>query len=78
MATKYPNLAAEIARCGFSYDDVYATAAKATGKTSDTASNWIGGRSGELPVTAAFAIRDSFFPKMTVDYLFGPMPIHSD
>ena len=75
MAAKYPNLAAEIARCGYSYDDVYNVAAKSAGKTVDTVSNWLGGRKGELPVTVAIDIRNALFPDMQIDYLFNPRPI---
>lgn len=70
MAYKYPNFAAEMARSGTDYEDVYATTAKVMGKSTDTISNWITGRAGELPVTAAFEIKDRYFPKLTVDYLF--------
>lgn len=75
MAIKYPNLAAEIARTGISYGDVYATAADSVGKTVDTVSNWVSGRAGELPVVAAFAIRDKHFPQLSIDYLFSTRPL---
>ena len=75
MATKYPNLAAEIVRHGFSNEEIYTATAEAVKKTPDTVSNWIGGRAGELPITAAFVIRNKFFPNMTVDYLFDTQPI---
>ena len=71
MAIKYPNLAAEIARENVSYESVYSVISDVTGKKSDTVSKWMNNRAGELPVTAAFAVRDAFFPSMTVDYLFG-------
>ncbi len=75
MAVKYPNLAAEIVRHGFSNEEIYSATAKAVKKTPDTVSNWIGGRAGELPIAAAFVIRDEFFPTMSVDYLFDTQPI---
>ena len=68
---KYPNFAAEMARAGASYDEVYTTTAEAVGKSSDTVQNWITGRNGELTVKAAFFIRDTFFPNMRVGYLFS-------
>lgn len=71
MAIRYPNLAAEIARNGYSYDDIYTTAADSTGKTKDTVSNWINGRAGELPITAAIAIRNEHFPTSDIEYLFA-------
>lgn len=71
MAFKYPNLAAEIARENISYEDVYKTAGKAVGRNEETVSKWMRGKAGELPVTAAFAVRDKYFPALTVDYLFG-------
>lgn len=74
MAQKYPNLAAEIARKGISYGDVYGVVAESVGKTTDTASNWVSGRAGEMPVTAAFAVRDAFFPALSIDYLFSTEP----
>lgn len=75
MAFRYPNLAAEIARNDLSYEEVYSVAAKSVGKTVDTVSNWMSGRAGELPVTAAFAVRDAYFPDTSVDYLFNAKPI---
>lgn len=75
MATKYPNLAAEIVRHGFSSEEIYKVTAKEVKKSPDTVSNWVGGRAGELPIAAAFVIRDKFFPSMTVDYLFDTQPI---
>ncbi len=74
MASKYPNFAAEMARSDLSYDDVYATAADSTGKTKDTVSNWINGRAGELPITAAIAIRNEYFPTLAIEYLFSSTP----
>ena len=70
MATKYPNLAAEMARNGIKVEDVYRVTADAVGKSPETVSKWINGKAGELSVKAAFAIKNQFFPKMTVDYLF--------
>lgn len=74
MAIKYPNLAAEIARENVTYENVYKTISDATGKTVDTASNWLGGRAGDLPVSAAIAVRNQFFPDLTIEYLFAKKP----
>lgn len=75
MAYKYPNLAAEMARTNTDYGVVYAGIAAEFSKTSDTVSNWITGKAGELPTKAAFAIRDMYFPTLSVDYLFSETPI---
>ena len=74
MANRYPNFAAEMARHDLNYDDIYAIAADSTGKTKHTVSNWIHGRAGELPITAAIAIRNEFFPSMEIEYLFSSDP----
>lgn len=71
MAFKYPNLAAEIARENISIEDVYKTAGSAVGRNEETVSKWMRGKAGELPVRAAFAVRDEYFPNLTVDYLFS-------
>lgn len=75
MAYKYPNLAAEMARKSIDYSDVYASMSEKFSKSSDTISNWITGRAGELPTCVAFAIKDDYFPEFTVDYLFYEEPI---
>lgn len=75
MAYKYPNLAAEMSRNGFDYGSMYSEVAEKFGKSSETISNWITGRAGELPTKVAFAIKDEYFPEMTVDYLFNEQPI---
>ncbi len=71
MAIKYPNFAAEMARSGINYDDVYKSTAQAVGKSSETVQNWLIGRAGELTVRAAFHIRDTYFPGLRVGYLFN-------
>jgi len=75
MAYKYPNLAAEMARKSMDYTVVYDAMAAKFNKSSDTISNWITGRAGELPTSVAFAIKDDYFPEFTVDYLFYEEPI---
>jgi len=75
MAYKYPNFAAEMARKSMDYKEVYDSMAEKFNKSSDTISNWITGRAGELPTNVAFAIKDDYFPEFTVDYLFYEEPI---
>lgn len=75
MAYKYPNFAAEMARTHTDYAGVYKCIAGQMGKSTDTVSNWINGRGGEMPVKAAFAIKDEFFPDFTIDYLFNEKPL---
>lgn len=73
-STKYPNFAAEMARYKLDYGTLYEEVAKQFGKSSDTVSNWMTGRAGELPTKVAFAVRDKYFPDMSVDYLFASEP----
>lgn len=75
MAYKYPNLAAEMSRHGYDYGAMYDTMAEKFKKSSDTMSNWITGRAGELPTKVAFAIKDEYFPELSVDYLFNEKPM---
>ena len=75
MAYKYPNLAAEMSRSGLDYSVLYKNMAERFGKSTDTLSNWITGRAGELPTSIAFAIRNEYFPNFSVDYLFCDEPI---
>ena len=74
MACKYPNFAAEMARTQTDYESVYKYAATIIGKSTDTVQNWIIGRGGEMSVKAAFAIKDEFFPNLSIDYLFSELP----
>ncbi len=74
-STKYPNFAAEMARSKIDYGKLYEEVGKQFGKSSDTVSNWMTGRAGELPTKVAFAVRDKYFPKLSVDYLFADEPI---
>lgn len=73
---KYPNLAAEMSRSNINYSTMYKELADEFGKSSDTISNWITGRAGELPTNVAFAIKNQYFPMFTVDYLFSEQPIY--
>ena len=75
MAYKYPNLAAEMTRSNLDYGKVYSEIGEQFGKSTDTISNWMTGRAGEMPTKVAFAIKDRYFPSFTVDYLFSEQPI---
>lgn len=75
MAYKYPNLAAEMSRNGLDYGDLYESMASQFKRSTDTMSNWLTGRAGDLPTSIAFAIRDQYFPNCTIDYLFSETPI---
>ena len=78
MAYKYPNLAAEMSRNGFDYGELYENMASQFKRSTDSISNWITGRAGELPTNIAFAIRDQYFPNCSIDYLFSEEPIVSE
>ena len=73
-STRYPNLAAEMARNGIDYGSLYDGVSGQIGKSRDTVANWVTGRAGELPTKVAFIIRDEYFPNLTVDYLFSNEP----
>ena len=78
MAYKYPNLAAEMSRNGYDYGELYRDMAGQFNRSTDSLSNWITGRAGDLPTSVAFAIRDQYFPNCSIDYLFSETPIVSD
>ena len=78
MAYKYPNLAAEMSRNGYDYGELYRDMAGQFNRSTDSLSNWITGRAGDLPTSVAFAIRDQYFPNCFIDYLFSETPIVSD
>lgn len=68
MATNYPNLSAEMARNGVSVDDL----AAALKRDRNTVYGKLKRRRGtDFRTSEAFAIRDRFFPGLTVDYLFA-------
>ena len=75
MAYKYPNLAAEMSRNSLDYGELYENMASQFKRSTDTMSNWLTGRAGDLPTSIAFAIRDQYFPNCTIDYLFSETPI---
>lgn len=77
MAYKYPNFAAEMARTQTDYSLVYSEIARDFDKSPDTISNWITGKAGNLPTTVAFAIRNKYFPTLSIDYLFSETPIYA-
>ena len=76
MAYRYPNLAAEISRRDLDYKTIYDEIALEHSKSPETVSNWITGRAGELPTSAAFSIKERFFPELSVEYLFSETPIY--
>lgn len=61
----FPNLRAEMARCGVTATDL----SKVAHKTDRSIRDKIGGR-GDFTLTEIYAIRDAFFPEMTLEYLF--------
>lgn len=77
MAYKYPNFAAEMARTQTDYSLVYSEIASDFDKSADTISNWITGKAGNLPTTVAFAIRNKYFPTLSIDYLFSETPLYA-
>ena len=70
---KFPNLEAEMTRVGLSKVDI----ADGIGRTPDTVWRWFSGRNG-FAIDDAFAVRDHFFPNLSVDYLFNQHPISND
>lgn len=62
----YPNLEAEMARNSVAQKDL----AELLGKDPATICNWMNGKSGDFPVTAAFQVKSELFPNLAVDYLF--------
>lgn len=68
----YPNLEAELSRAGV----MRLQLAQELGLTRATISSKIRGRYGGFTISQATAIRDTFFPEMSIDYLFAeePMP----
>lgn len=61
----FPNLHAEMARCNITATDF----AKVIHKTNRSIRDKIGGQ-GDFTLTEVCAIRDAFFPEMTLEYLF--------
>lgn len=61
----FPNLRAEMARCGVTVADI----SKVAHKTDRSIRDKIGGR-GDFTLTEIYAIRDAFFTGMSLEYLF--------
>jgi hypothetical protein len=66
----YPNLNAEMARHDIGTKQISVV----LGKTLEITRNKLSGRSN-LTTLEAGAIRDEFFPNMTIDYLFCLKPL---
>lgn len=62
----YPNLAAEMTRDDVSRDDIAAV----VGKSSECVGQWITGKSGEFPISAAIAVQGRWWPDIPMDVLF--------
>jgi len=75
VSEKYPNFAAEMTRSQIDYGPLYEEIASEYNKSTDMVSNWFTGRAGQLPTKVAFAVRDKYFPTLTVDYLFSEEPM---
>ena len=63
----YPNLKAEMARSNMGIKDLM----EVTGKSRPGVSNNLNGR-GKFSADEAILIRNSLFPKLSIDYLFAP------
>lgn len=61
----FPNLRAEMTRCGLTAADL----SRVAHKTDRSIRDKIGGR-GDFTLTEIYAIRNTFFPEMTLEYLF--------
>ncbi len=66
----YPNLEAEMARMGYTKEDI----ARCLGLHISGVYLILSGKR-RLPITSAIKIRDSLFPKMRLDYLFDIEPV---
>lgn len=67
----YPNLGAELARANIKQNDV----ASLLGKDKATISTWMNGGGSGFSISQALLVRDTYFPGMTLDYLFNDKPI---
>lgn len=67
----YPNLGAELARANIKQNDVAALLEK----DKATISIWMNGGGTGFSVKQARLVRDTYFPGMTLDYLFNDKPI---
>ncbi len=71
----YPNLRAEMARMNpkIEIKDIM----KVTGKSRAGVSNNLNGK-GAFSVAESLAIRNAYFPELSIDYLFAPDEIVND
>lgn len=68
---KYPNLVAEMSRSGIEIKDLCA----ATGKSKSSIYDYMRGYgNGSFSLDDAFVIQETFFPGMTIAYLFSKTP----
>ena len=65
----YPNLAAEMARNGITERDI----AEVAEKSPDTIRNCMRGK-GDIPIGKALIIRERFFTKAPIEYLYASTP----
>lgn len=62
----YPNLRAEMSRFNIGIKDLMIV----TGKSRPGVSNNLNGR-GKFSIDESIAIRNAYFPKLSIDYLFA-------
>ena len=67
----YPNLEAEMSRQRITGKDM----ASYLGVGNNTMSSWMNGANAAFPIMQAKKVRDHFFPKQSLDYLFAEDPI---
>lgn len=70
----YPNLEAEMSRQGITGKEM----ASYLEIGSNTISSWLNGANAAFPITRAKQVRDHFFPKLSLDYLFAEEPISTE
>ena len=66
----YPNLEAEMRRHRVTQQDI----ASFIGRRPETVSKWMNGRAGEFSISMAMQVKDHFFPRCSVEYLFAREP----
>ena len=70
----YPNLEAEMKRQGITGKEL----ASFLNIGTNTLSSWFNGANASFPISKARDVRDHFFPKQSLDYLFADDPIPTD
>lgn len=70
MSAKYPNLEKEMAAIGLDKESLIVAAATYAGRTDQSARSWIDGKR-PFPTRVAFYIKDTYFPDLTIEYLFA-------